>query len=109
MTMPRVTRGWLKSPRVFQPFHVLQVNDKQTATQVVPQHIAPFTVAVNNSVRPEHDQSFVALLVKEAGILIVDDMLKPRSRPAQDPFHTQCRLKGGVEAHEYPGNLANWE
>jgi hypothetical protein len=52
------------------------------ATQIIPQHIAPLTVAVDNSVRPEHGQSFVALLVKEAGILIVDDMLKPRSRPA---------------------------
>jgi hypothetical protein len=39
---------------------------------------------MDNSVRPEQGQSFVAPLVKEARILIVDDMLKPRSRPAQD-------------------------
>jgi hypothetical protein len=39
---------------------------------------------MDNSVRSEHGQSFVALLVKEAEIFIVDDMLKPRSRPAQD-------------------------
>ena len=28
MTMPRVSRGWFKSPRALQPFHVLQVNDR---------------------------------------------------------------------------------
>ncbi|KAI3226519.1 hypothetical protein DTO012A9_5567 [Penicillium roqueforti] len=79
-----VTEGWFQSSRTLQPFHVLQVNDKQTAIQVIPQYIAPLTIAVDNSVRLEHGHSFVVLPLKEAGIFIVDDMLKSRSRPAQD-------------------------
>ena len=66
MTTPGVARRWLKGPGALQPFHILQINDKQTATQVIPQHIAPITVAMDNSVRSEHGQSFVALSVKEA-------------------------------------------
>lgn len=34
--------------------------------------------------RPEHGQSLIAFVIEEARISIVDDMLKPCSRPAQD-------------------------
>lgn len=84
MIAPCTTRHGYKDPRALQPFYILKVNDKQTAAQVIPQHITPLTVAVDNSVRLEQGQCFLALLVKEAGILIIDDMLKPHSRPAQD-------------------------
>jgi hypothetical protein len=84
MIASRIARRGFKGPRALQPFHILQVNDDQTATRVIPQHITPLTVAVDNSARPKHSQSFVALLVEEARIPIIDDMLKPRSRPAQD-------------------------
>jgi hypothetical protein len=65
MATPCIARRWFKGPRALQPFHILQVNDYQTAAQVIPQHIAPLTVAVNHSVRPEHGQGFVTLLVED--------------------------------------------
>lgn len=81
---PCIRRDGFKGPSALQPFHILQVDDSQAATQVIPQHITPLTVAVDNPTRPERGQSSVALLVKEAGVPIMDGMLKPRSRPAQD-------------------------
>jgi glutaredoxin 2 len=74
-----VSRRSFKGPRALQPFHILQVDDNQTATVVIPQHIMPLTVGMDNSVRSEHGQSFVAFFVKEVRIPIMDDMLKPRS------------------------------
>ncbi|KAJ6109632.1 hypothetical protein N7486_001867 [Penicillium sp. IBT 16267x] len=65
MTTPCIARRWFKGPRALQQFHVLQVNDNQTATQLIPQHIAPLIIAVDNPVRPKHGQSFVALLVEK--------------------------------------------
>lgn len=35
------------------------------------QHVAHLTIAVDNSAQPEDSQSFVARLMKEAGVLIM--------------------------------------
>lgn len=56
-----------------------------------PIDITPLTVTVDNSMWLEHSQGFLVLPVKEAGIIIIDDMLKSCSRPAQN-YHLGHQL-----------------
>jgi hypothetical protein len=69
-------------PRPLKPFHVLQVNDNQTAGLFIPQHITPLFVSVFNTILLEGLQSFVSLFVEEIQIFVFDYPLKPSSRPA---------------------------
>lgn len=57
---------------------------KHGPVKVIPQHISPLSVAMDHSVRLEHSQSFLALVVEKTRITVVNHTLNPSSRPAQD-------------------------
>lgn len=84
LVMSGIARRWFKGPRALHPLHVLEINHNKAATQVIPEHVAPLVIAMNDSMRSENSKSIIPLTVEEFAILVFDGELKPPSRPTQD-------------------------